>query len=96
MTVTVDMIKSFIDVEGYCMESYPCKHGPFEVELQDGRKISAHLGVNDIYSILQGLKNIGVNHKDWDHFSVYKNIGAMGWKIRPANEILTEIFKKSV
>lgn len=96
MTITVDMIKSFTDVKGYCMESYPCQHGPFEVELKDGRKVSAQLGVNDIYSILKGLKDIGINHTDWNHFSKYKNIEERGQKIRPADEILTEIFKKSV
>jgi len=66
------------------------------VELNDGRKVCAHLGANEIYSILKGLKDIGVIHKDWNHFSIYKNIGEMGRKIHSANEILTKIFEKSV
>lgn len=95
MTITVSMIKSFKDTGGYCAQSYPCQHGPFEVELHDGRKVSAYLGANDIYSVLKALKDIGVTHKDWSHFSCYSNIGKLGWKIRPANEILTQIFENS-
>ena len=95
ITITADMIKSFRDIEGFCLESYPCQHGSFEVELKDGRKVSAHLGANDIYSVLKALKDIGISHKDWSHFSGYSTLGEMGWQIRPANEILTQIFEKS-
>ena len=96
MTITADMIKSFTDIDGRCLESYPCQHGPFEVELKDGRKVSAYLNANDIYSVLKALKDIGIDHKNWNHFSVYSNIGIIGWEIRPADVILTEIFTKSV
>lgn len=51
MTITADMIQSFRDIKGTCFESSPCQHGPFEVELKDGRKVSSLLKTIDIYSI---------------------------------------------
>jgi hypothetical protein len=92
-SLTADMIKPFTDIGEFCREPYPCQHGPFEVELKDGRKVSVHLGANDIYSVLKALKDIGVAHKDWCHFSDYSTLGDMGWEIRPGNEVLTQIFE---
>lgn len=93
--VTVEDIQSFEDIEGFCQESYPCQHGPFKIVLKDKRTVSADLGPNDIYSILKGLKDIGVENPNWNHFSGYANLGKRGWTIRPANEILTKVFKNS-
>ena len=95
MTIKADMIKSFTDIHRFCRTSYPCQHGPFEVELKDGRKVSADLRANDIYSVLKALKDIGVDHKDWNHFSRYSTLGESGWTIRPGNEVITQIFEKS-
>lgn len=96
-SITVDMIKSFTDTTkgGLCSQSYPCQHDAFLVELKDGRKVSAQLMANDIYSILKGLKDIGITHPDWFHFSGYSSLGEMGWVIRPADTVLNEIFENS-
>jgi len=90
--VTVDMIKSFSDIDKFCMESYPCQHGRFEVELKDGRKVVSNLSSIDVYSILNGLKENGVQHKDWNHFSCYKDFKT----VRPPKDILTQIFDNSI
>ncbi len=94
LDVTVDMIESFKDIEGYCSESDPCKHGPFEIVLKDGRTCAAGLRSNDIYSILKGLQDIGVENENWSHFKEYSHLGEYGWTIRPASAILTEIFNR--
>ena len=96
MTITVSMIKSFTDKGDYCIKSYPCQHGPFEVILKDGRKASKYLDASDVYSIMYQLYNMGVVHKSWHHFSEYAILKTLGWHIRPANEILTQMFKKKI
>jgi hypothetical protein len=85
------------DIEEGCDESSPCRHGPFKIELKDGRAVSLSLRAIDIHSILIGLDEIGVEHPSLDHFSSScGGLEEIGWTYREPNEILTEIFSRNV
>lgn len=89
--VFVGMIRSFTDITGRCRGSFPCRHGPFEIILKDGRIANAQLKTSEIFSILKSLRRVGIDHKDWSHFSGYQNYTK--WHVRSSTDILTEVFK---
>lgn len=101
--ISPSMVKTFNEVNEGCAQSFPCKHNNFQITLINGQTVTKYLHSVDIYSILKALKDLNrlnetTSHSDWmwEHFSIYKDIESMdmGWKIRPAEEILTKLFNE--
>ena len=81
-------------VDDRCMRSYPCKHSCI-ITLVDGRQKQVTLDGLEIYSLMQEIDPDKV-HDDCEmqaHVAGYlTDLSGIQWTIKPAAEILTDVF----